>query len=497
MGPLPDSCLVAHAGFEPAISALRGRCPRPLDECAPWSFRIPHATPNRQNAGIVSALRALVALLLLAVAATACSPRPSAPPAPEAATPTASDTTAAPAATSTATPSPAAGAAYRTILDEVARLRGLPAPPNLAIQFVARADLPALLDDLLTDEDRRWFAETTTLYQLLGHFRPDQNYLDIYRSFGATAVLGLYSPDHDTLWIVRDGSEAPDPADLAPDELETLAHEFVHAIQDAEFDLGATYRRVMDTLDRNLAWTAAVEGDAVYTSGLYRGRRGTWVPAGRAFAFARADLGLAQVGDVPPSILRELYFPYTTGAEWARAVVERYGWTRLDAFLREPPVATSIILHPDLAAGTWVPEAVPEPDPRAVLGGGWRRESGGQFGEFSLRNFLQLRLSAAHAGAAAAGWSGDAYAVYTDGASHLATFELRFEQQGDAEAAAAAVALLLERSGARTAEAGAVAVSPLPDGREFALLRNGRSVFLAVADAPGIARTVLEAIAPR
>ncbi len=26
--------LVAHAGFEPAISALRGRRPGPLDECA-------------------------------------------------------------------------------------------------------------------------------------------------------------------------------------------------------------------------------------------------------------------------------------------------------------------------------------------------------------------------------------------------------------------------------------------------------------------------------
>ena len=25
---------VAHAGFEPAISTLRGWCPRPLDECA-------------------------------------------------------------------------------------------------------------------------------------------------------------------------------------------------------------------------------------------------------------------------------------------------------------------------------------------------------------------------------------------------------------------------------------------------------------------------------
>jgi hypothetical protein len=24
---------VPHTGFEPVISALRGRCPRPLDEC--------------------------------------------------------------------------------------------------------------------------------------------------------------------------------------------------------------------------------------------------------------------------------------------------------------------------------------------------------------------------------------------------------------------------------------------------------------------------------
>jgi hypothetical protein len=27
--------VVPHTGFEPVISALRGRCPRPLDECGP------------------------------------------------------------------------------------------------------------------------------------------------------------------------------------------------------------------------------------------------------------------------------------------------------------------------------------------------------------------------------------------------------------------------------------------------------------------------------
>ena len=37
------SDLVAHTGFEPVISSLRGRCPKPLDECAAkfgWGSRI-------------------------------------------------------------------------------------------------------------------------------------------------------------------------------------------------------------------------------------------------------------------------------------------------------------------------------------------------------------------------------------------------------------------------------------------------------------------------
>ena len=30
--------MVAHTGFEPVISSLRGRCPRPLDECATHTY---------------------------------------------------------------------------------------------------------------------------------------------------------------------------------------------------------------------------------------------------------------------------------------------------------------------------------------------------------------------------------------------------------------------------------------------------------------------------
>ena len=38
---------VAHTGFEPVISFLRGRCPRPLDECAPNNY-ITNCSPISQ-----------------------------------------------------------------------------------------------------------------------------------------------------------------------------------------------------------------------------------------------------------------------------------------------------------------------------------------------------------------------------------------------------------------------------------------------------------------
>jgi hypothetical protein len=49
--------VVPHTGFEPVISALRGRCPRPLDECGtrptggcPGRRMIPTGTPRRHRA---------------------------------------------------------------------------------------------------------------------------------------------------------------------------------------------------------------------------------------------------------------------------------------------------------------------------------------------------------------------------------------------------------------------------------------------------------------
>jgi hypothetical protein len=56
---LSSNLLVAHTGFEPVISSLRGRCPRPLDECAKLTGHSGHIS-NFLRPDLVPRLRAML-----------------------------------------------------------------------------------------------------------------------------------------------------------------------------------------------------------------------------------------------------------------------------------------------------------------------------------------------------------------------------------------------------------------------------------------------------
>lgn len=131
-------------------------------------------------------------------AATEATPSHTAAAATPAASPTAT-------ATATSTPAPLP-ARVQQVLDAVAAGRGLAAPPALKAQVVAQGDVAGILRDALTEDDRRWFAETTTLYRLLGYLDADEDYLSVYEGFASGAVIGLYDPVVDTLYVVtREG----------------------------------------------------------------------------------------------------------------------------------------------------------------------------------------------------------------------------------------------------------------------------------------------------
>lgn len=364
------------------------------------------------------------------------------------------------------------------VAEDVARLRGLPPPLGVRFGFVPRSAVPALIDRLLSDEERARFAERTTLYRLLGHFRSDEDYLSVYRQLGRSSVAGLYSPRERTLWVVQDGNAPPNLDTLPRETMSALAHELVHATQDAAFNLKTLGAGA--GLDASLALSCLIEGDAVTHQGLYEAKY--LLEAG-----GRGPVVATYPADLPPSLSREFFFPYTTCAEWARSIREAGGTAAVDALFRSPPTSTAVVLHPERGQD-WRPAEVRLPDLARGLGGGWKRESGGTFGEFEVRNYLQLRLPGLQASTAAAGWQGDRYDVYTQNNEQVAVFRLVFSDANQAGQFRAAQDALLRATGAAATVASGVLIASRPDGNTTARLEtSGREVLFAIGSSAGLA----------
>ncbi len=388
----------------------------------------------------------------------------------------------------------------RQTLEELAEIRGLDPPPEIRAEVISRSELPALLERLTTDEERRDLAETTTLYRLLGHLRPDQDLLELQEAL-SEFVLGFYLTTEKTLWVVHDGEGLDTLDELGR---ATLVHELVHLLQDHHFDLEATADRIGDSPDGQLAFSAVVEGDAeLHTSRFFRsvrtGASGGW------FFLRAAALQSDALGELSMTLLREIGFPYSEGEAWVAEVVAEDGVEAINAFLTEPPPATTLIIHPELMGTGWAPEEVALPAIASALGEGWRLEAEGVFGEFHLDNYLLALALNREEGddsdladdreAASAGWAGDRYAVYVseDGAESVFVARVRFVDEDEAEEFAQ---LQLTLTQAERPEAGTVTIAANPEQGTFTALTApvGREALFAIGTSEAAARAALEAL---
>jgi hypothetical protein len=161
---------------------------------------------------------------------------------------------------------------------------------------------------------------------------------------------------------------------------------------------------------------ALVEGDAVESEM-------QWLTQ---YATAKDKLDIAQAANnsqspvfdsVPDIIKDELLFPYQTGNAFVAALFDKGGWAAVDNAYHNPPVSTEQIMHPELYPND-KPAEIILPDLLSVLGPGWTKVDQDVMGELDTYELLAKGINQAArlpdniAYQSAAGWGGDAYAIF-------------------------------------------------------------------------------------
>lgn len=384
------------------------------------------------------------------------------------------------------------------LLEEVAEMRGLEAPPDLRAQAVAPDDVvEAYWAESTEQEIRHWLDIRTSFLRIMGHFdRHDpQRLLELQEGF----IGGFYSYDK-TLWVVTDKGRL-DLDKLGRYELQTLVHEMVHAIQDHHFGLARISGSAAHSLDATLAGMAIVEGDAMY-------HEARWTEAAPDLPVDEAP-AVTPWEEPPPGLRREFSFPYAAGAEAVTWLVEAHGLDALNELLRDPPTATSQILHPELLASGWEPEHIyshstlPQRQIRVSLGILFGLRLSGSLGEFHLANYLlgdapfdrdwfkrdenRVVLDAV------AGWSGDLFYLFAnpEGEAALVAY-VRFADEDEAREFAETHRTIATRD-AEVAMEGDLTLATQDDGRVVVLFEPvGRDVIFAIGTSAEVARAAVE-----
>lgn len=202
---------------------------------------------------------------------------------------------------------------------------------------------------------------------------------------------------------------------VRPAELETvMAHELTHALQDQHFGLGKMDKQPKHESDSHLAYSALVEGDATLTMTRYMTANPLRIFGNLASSLG--SLGGDQMVELKktPRILREgLEFPYLGGMKFVAQLQQRGGWAQVSKAFDRVPQSSQQILHFDKYLANKAPIKVEVPDVRRVLGSGWTLLDHDVNGELGLSVIASQNGNETEAKAAAEGWAGDRYAVYS------------------------------------------------------------------------------------
>ena len=221
--------------------------------------------------------------------------------------------------------------------------------------------------------------------------------LDLYTE----QIVGFYDPETKVLYVV-DGAK--------PEEVGfVIEHELVHALQDQYTNLDSLLHIKGDD-DRVLAAQSVMEGQATLVPLQTMLGPAAQLPGGweRVREMIRQNQSAMPKFAAAPEVLQEtLIFPYLSGAEFMRRFDDQEPGKM--PFGAAMPVSSTQILHVDAYFGSHPdrPLSITLPAPRGATS-----SYQNDMGEFETRLFFFEHLKDQNeAITAAAGWSGDRYAI--------------------------------------------------------------------------------------
>jgi hypothetical protein len=340
-----------------------------------------------------------------------------------------------------------AEAAVTAALPQLESIRGLTFKRKVPVKVVddvkARAYALARFKKM-TPEAK--IAADTRAYQLLGLVPAGTNILETMLDVLEEQAGGFYDPQSKSFYLLDDMPK------VMTGPLTT--HEMTHALEDQYYDIDGRIEKVLDDDDAAFAVAALAEGSAslTMTVAMVRAIASGAMEGAGLNAMAESEAGRAEKLDAMPGVLRrQLLGPYVLGALFlARGdlttVAEGYPKADAKAAWDRMPRSSEQILHPEKywdPARRDEPSAVTVPDPAKVLGEGWARAGGGVLGELTIGGLVgvsapssqdQAAMASATAwtNAAASGWGGDRFDLWTSKDGAVVLLVTRWDTPADA-----------------------------------------------------------------
>mgnify|MGYP001431191753 CR=1 FL=1 len=118
------------------------------------------------------------------------------------------------------------------VFTETESIRGLEANPNIPVNYLTRDELEErMLEDFEEENPEEDIQDAEDIMVMMGFIDPDLDLEDFYIDLLTEQIAGFYDPEDDSLYLVSESQSMN-----AMDQY-TLSHEFVHYLQDQNFDL--------------------------------------------------------------------------------------------------------------------------------------------------------------------------------------------------------------------------------------------------------------------